>query len=40
MGCESFMDFTKKIPSLVSLITSIEFNDSLNTKLSELNNLY
>jgi len=28
MSFESFMDFTKKIPHLVSLIATIEFNDS------------
>ena len=28
MSFESIMNFTKKIPSLVSLIASIEFNDS------------
>jgi len=28
MGFESIMDFTKKIPSLVSLIASIVFNNS------------
>ena len=28
MSFESMMDFTKKIPNLVSLIASIEFNDS------------
>ena len=28
MSFESFMDFAKKMPSLVSLIASIEFNDS------------
>ena len=29
MSFESIMNFTKKTPSLVSLIASIEFNDSL-----------
>ena len=29
MSFELIIDFTKKIPSLVSLIVSIEFNDSL-----------
>ena len=29
MSFESLMDFTKKIQSLVNLIASIEFNDSL-----------
>ena len=28
MSFEIFMDFTKKTPSLVSLIASFEFNDS------------
>ena len=29
MSFELIMDFTKKIPSLVSLVASIEFTDSL-----------
>ena len=32
MSFESFMNFTKKIPSLVSLIASIEFNDSFEVE--------
>jgi len=29
MSFESIMDYTKKIPSLVSSVASVEFNDSL-----------
>jgi len=32
MSFESIMDFTKKIPSIVSLIASIEFNDSFRVQ--------
>ena len=32
MSFESIMDFTKKIPRLVSLIASIEFNDSFEVE--------
>jgi len=32
MILESIMDFKKKIPSLVSLITSIEFNNSFRVE--------
>ena len=32
MSFESIMDFTKKIPSLVSLIASIEFDDSFGVE--------
>jgi len=32
MSFESFIDFSKKIPSLVSLIASIEFNYSFGVQ--------
>jgi len=34
MSFESTMDFAKKIPNLVSLISSIEFNDSIGLEFS------
>jgi len=32
MSFESIMDFTKKIPSLLSLIASIVFNDTIGVE--------